>query len=160
MEAGFAGAVGVVLERGDAERIDALVGCVSLDYMMLQLVLTRIRRIQLQSSLTPDVDHPRRISVPSSPRLCIHRWRRRLLQQRREQLGEREDTLQVQRQQLSPRMVRMCVVGLAPSSTGVVDQNMESLFALAELGGKGFAGIEGLKIGGEGNGLTAAGFAF
>lgn len=50
-------------------------------------------------------------------------------------------------------MVRVRVKGLAPSGAGVVDEDVEAVgLALGESGGEGFAGVEGLQVGGEGDG--------
>lgn len=76
-----------------------------------------------------------------------------LFQQRGEELGEREDALEVESEEFGPCMVWVCVKRLAPGGAGVVDEDVEAVgLALGEGGGEGFAGVEGLEVGGQGDG--------
>jgi hypothetical protein len=67
----------------------------------------------------PDVDHARRVHAPLVARLGGG------LEQRRQQLREGEDAVQVQRQHTRPRAVRVLVVGRAPIAAAVVDQHVQ-----------------------------------
>lgn len=90
------------------------------------------------------------------------RWLGCLFQQRREELREREDALQVQREKLGPGMVRVRVKRLAPSGARVVDEDVQTVWlALGEGGRKRLAGVEGLEVSGQGDGgaTRAGGFS-
>lgn len=116
---------------------------------MVQARLTRRvrKRLQRRNSQpidTPDINNPRRIAHTLGS-IAGHRRR---LQQRRAQLRDRKHAVQVQRQNTRPRMVRVPIVALAPVRAGVVDEDVELLFAFRELFDEALAVFEFVKVGG------------
>lgn len=111
-------AVGVVLERGHAQRVDAAYVDDAGRGPVLVLGL-----------------------APGGGGGCS-RGGGGLLEEGGEELGQGEDALEVEGQELGPGVVRVRVEGLAPGGARVVDQDVEALgLAARELAGEVLAGL-------------------
>jgi hypothetical protein len=114
VQAGLGRAVGVVLERGHAQRVDA-------------------------AYVDDAGGGPVLVLAPGGGG---SRGGGGLLEERSEELGEGEDALEVEGQELGPGVVRVRVEGLAPGRARVVDQDVEALgLAARELAGEVLAGL-------------------